>query len=139
MSDKNSNYLCKEIIEFINAMHSVVEISKVDSNDLDEESLHSFADKIWKLNHFSTQLLKSSDIDDAITYNARIIKDLTESPIYLKEGSKETCSLVDAADRLKRDREFSKVQMIISNLAKDDIASEVLVDNLMLIYRELAA
>ncbi len=139
MSDKNSNHLCKEIIEFINAMHGVMEISKVDRNDLDEESLHLFADRIWKLNHFSTQLLKTSDIEDAVMYNARIIKDLTESPIYLNEGSKETCSLVHAADRLKRDREFSKIEMIIANLAKDELASEVLVDNLMLIYRELAA
>jgi len=139
MSDKNSNYLCREIIEFINAMHSVMETSKVDRNDLDEDSLHSFADTIWKLNHFSTQLLQSSDISDAVSYNARIIKDLTESPIYLKPGSKETCSLVHAADRLKRDREFSRIQLIIENLANDDLASEVLVDNLMLIYRELAA
>ena len=139
MSDENSNYLCREIKEFIDAMHGMMEKAKGDESQVDEDSLQSFADKIWNLNHFSTQLLNSSDVDESITYNARIIKDLTESPIYINAQSNETCSLVHAADHLKREQEFSKIKTIISNLIKDQIASEVLVDDLMLIYKELAA
>jgi hypothetical protein len=136
MSQENSKYLKREIKDFINAAQGIM--SKTDGN-FENDDLSSFAEKIWSLNHFSNQLLKEKDLDESLTYNAHLIKNLTESPIRADDSKSETCSLITAADQLKKHNEFSKIKSIMSNLISDQMASEVLLDDLMVIYKELAA
>lgn len=136
MSKEKSHNLRREVKNFIDETHSLM--SKSDS-DLSEEEFHNFADKIWSLNHYSNELLKEQDNDESIMYNARIIKDLTESPVYKSHTMNETCSLVSAADRLKKEKHLDSIRTIMMNLIRDQMASEVLLDDLMVIYKELAA
>ena len=136
MSEENSKYLKREIKNFINAAQGIM--SKTDGN-IENDDLSSFAEKIWSLHHFSIQLLEEKNLDESLTYNARIIKDLTESQICTDDSKSNTCSLISAADNLKNQNEFSSIKSIMSNLISDQMASEVLLDDLMVIYKELAA
>ena len=139
MSDERANNLRREIKDFINTTHSLIDKVQIHNNEVQEKELTSFAEKIWQLNYFSIELLHSQDLDESVVYNARIIKDLTESPIYHTPESKEGCSLVSAADYLIKEKEYSKIKAIMGNLISNESASEVLFDNLMVIYKELAA
>ena len=137
MSDENSNFLRNELKEFIHATKLLIE-SKASEMDHEEQALTSFAERVWNLHHFSLQLLSEQNCDEEKKYNARIIKDLTEAPLY--HGSeKDTCSLVSAADSVKNKNEFTAIKTIMANFIKDQIAAEVLLDNLSVIYKELAA
>jgi hypothetical protein len=72
-------------------------------------------------------------------YNARIIKDLTEAPIYDSRRGAISCSMLAAADQLIKENEYAKMKSIMGNLISNETASEVLFDDLMVIYKELAA
>jgi hypothetical protein len=47
--------------------------------------------------------------------------------------------MLSAADGLIKHNDSSSIKYIMGNLIKDEIASEVLFDDLMVIYKELAA
>ncbi|MCH9621295.1 MAG: hypothetical protein S4CHLAM20_07140 [Chlamydiia bacterium] len=136
MSKEQSGYLCRELKNFINETQNIIGKSK---ETLEDKDLASFAEKVWSLNHFSNQLLSDKSLDESISYNARIIKDMTETPLYPDDSNNESCSLVGAADYFKKKHEFSKIKSIMSNLINDQLATEVLLDDLMVIYKELAA
>lgn len=139
MSDEKAANLRREIKEFINATHFLIDKVQIHNNEVQEKELTTFAEKIWHLNHFSIELLNSQDLDESVLYNARIVKDLTETPIYASAEAKDGCSLVSAADYLIKEKQSSKIKTIMGNLISNDSASEVLFDNLMVIYKELAA
>ena len=139
MSDEKTTNLRREIKDFINTTHFLIHKIQSDNSEVLEKDLTCFAEKIWQLNHFSIELLNSKNLDESLLYNARILKDLTESPIYHTPESKQGCSLVNAADYLIKEKEFSKIKTIMGNLISNESASEVLFDDLMVIYKELAA
>jgi len=136
MSKEKSNNLSREVKNFIDETQNLM---TKNHDAIEENDLNSFAEKIWSLNHFSNELLSESNLDESVSYNARIIKDLTESPIYPDEDQKEACSLLSAADHLKKEKQFKKLKSIMCNLISDQMASEVLLDDLMVIYKELCA
>ncbi|MCH9617025.1 MAG: hypothetical protein SP4CHLAM5_06510 [Chlamydiia bacterium] len=138
MADDNSNFLRDELKEFINTTKVMID-SKHSAADEEEQALTNFAERVWNLNHFSLQLLNEKNAPEDAHYNARIIKDLTEATIYHGPTASDSCSLMTAADRLKKDKEFTAIKNIMSNFIKDQIAAEVLLDNLSVIYKELAA
>jgi len=139
ISEENADYLRREIKEFINVTHYLIDKVQRHNNEVQEKELNSFAEKIYQLNHFSTLLLQAPGVDESVLYNARIIKDLTETPLYDNTGSKDGCSLLKAADHLIKENECSKIKSIMGNLISNETASEVLFDDLMVIYKELAA
>ena len=133
----HSQDLRKELKAFIHATKSLID-SKAIEEDSADQALSAFAEKVHTIHHFSEELLGDSSADEEKRYNARILKDLTESPIY-NGSNKNSCSLVSAADELKNNQEFSGLKSILSGFIKDQIAAEVLLDNLSVIYKELAA
>jgi hypothetical protein len=138
MSDDNSNFLRNELKEFINTTKVMID-AKDSGVEHKEQALTDFAERVWNLNHFSLQLLNEKNAHEDNHYNARIIKDLTEAIIYHGPTSKDSCSLMSAASSLKNDKEFSAIKNIMANFIKDQIAAEVLLDDLSVIYKELAA
>lgn len=138
MSDDHSKYLRNELKEFIKSTKGIMD-DKDSEMDQEEKALTHFAERVWNLHHFSLELLNEKNTHEDIKYNARIIKDLTEATIYHGPTSKDSCSLVSAADSLKKNKEFTAIRNIMSNFIKDQIATEVLLDNLSVIYKELAA
>lgn len=139
MSNEHAKYLQREIKEFINSTHTLINKAHAGEGFVNNAELSRFAEKIWDLHHFSQELLQNENLDESVMYNARIVQDLTETPIYASSSDKESCSLVSAADQVKHDGEFTPIKSIMNNLIKDDISSEVLFDDLMVIYKELAA
>ncbi|MCH9811938.1 hypothetical protein K0U07_04140 [bacterium] len=136
MADSSQD-LRKELKAFIHATKGLID-SKALEEDTADQALVAFAEKVHTIHHFSEEVLEDKSADEEKRYNARILKDLTESPIY-NGPSKNTCSLVSAADKLRHDQEFSGLKSIISGFIKDQISAEVLIDNLSVIYKELAA
>ena len=139
MADEQSKDLRKEIKTFINTTNFLIEKIQIENKNLEEQELLPFAETIHKLNHFSIKMLNSKNPQETYTENANIIKNLTESSISLDDTSSESCSLIGAADLLKNEHQASKIRTIIKNLALDQKSSEVLFDDLMVIYKELAA
>ncbi len=139
MSDEHVKYLQREIKSFINLTNSLIDKAQIGEEFVNNTEFLKFAEKIWDLHHFSKELLQKEHLDESVLYNARIIKNLIETPLYASSTNKESCSLIIAADRLKYDGSITSIKSIMHNLIKDSISSEVLLDDLMVIYKDLAA
>ena len=139
MSLEHIKYLQREVKDFINLTHSLIDKAEIGEEFVNNAEFVKFAEKIWSLHHFSKELLLKSNFDESTMYNARIIQDLTETPIYSSGIEKNSCSLIRAADRLKLEGDATPIKSIMHNLIEDSLSSEVLFDDLMVIYKDLAA
>lgn len=140
MSDQNTNNLKNELKEFIKTTQTVMEKAESSKGEFEDNDVSSFADRILNLHRFSSEILSNTeDTNENTIYNARIINDLTNLPIYESDNSKENCSLMNAAAEVKKNNELNKIKMVMKNIMTDPVASEVLLDDLMVIYKELAA
>ena len=139
MSDENVKYLQREIKSFINLTNSLMNKADIGEEFVNHTEFLKLAQKIWDLHHFSKELVQKKNIEESVLYNARIIQDLVETPIYSANRDKNSCSLIRAADQLKNEGQVTPLKSIMHNLIQDSIASEVLFDDLMAIYKDLAA
>ena len=139
MLEENTQFLCREIKEFIHIANHLIDKVQRHNDEVQIKELSSFAKKIQQLNHFATELLKTPNTDESVIYNARMIKDITESPLYDARKGKIGFSMLAAADQLLKENESSTIKYIMGNLISNEMASEVLFDDLMVIYKELAA
>lgn len=139
MASEDTKHLSLELKEFINLTHSLILNEKADNQPYENQHLNSYAEKIWNIHHFTSEILKNQKESESTNYNLTILKNITETQIYSNTNSKESTTLISAADDFKYQHNDHKMELIFNNFVKDPKASEVFLENLMVIYKELAA
>lgn len=127
------------IDEFLAESNRVLKTMKRTGEEPKKDDLERLSKCIWDLRHFACELLEHGPSDENAFYNARIIKQIMEEPITLDRETSSAISLIDAADRVKRENQEAELQKLVSRWNNEVAMRKVFFDDLHQIAQELAA
>ena len=130
--------LKKVIDSFLHESTRIVKTVENEPERLQARDIEVLAEKIWDLRHFAQELIGQFP-DESTWYNASIIKDLIDEPIYINPEGKSRISLIRAADLTKKSHNDKALRNLLRSWTVEKAARDVLFTNLVEISKELSA
>lgn len=125
------------ILKFLSQSEKTLEVAENKPDMLQIQDLDLLADKIQAMRQYAMELL-NENLDESTWYNASIIKELLDEPLYI-EGKKEQISLFEAANLVKSEKNDTILRLLLQALTVESDLKEVLFENLEQISSELSA
>ena len=138
MNQANKN-LKGVIDQFVIESTKILKYAKVTPDSINEDDLNRLSDCILKMHHFAEELIKKGPQDETSLYNAQIVKDITEDRLVLNSTENKNISLVEAADRIKKEHRKEELVKLMQNWSREIALQNVVIDSLREISQELAA